>query len=295
MATDWLRRFHIETAGVRGVVVRLDATWREIASHAAYPQAVSALLGEAVAASALFAGNIKMTGSTSLQLKSQGAVPLAYAECGTDGQVRGLARWEGEIAGPIRPGALGAGALLAITIEQADSNQRYQGLVPLAGDTFADAFEHYFEQSEQLPTAIRLTVGPSRCAGMLLQQVASEGGHSMRDVTPEFERVAAMFRTLTDEELATLPPETLLRRLFPEDDVRLHGETALRFGCRCSQQRVAGMLRSLGRDEAFASFTPEGVVEVHCQFCNRRYAFDAAELEAVFAEGFAVPGPATPQ
>ncbi len=293
---DWLRRFHLEHAGVRGVVARLDHSWREIVSHAPYPAPVAALLGETLAASALFAGNIKLSGSISLQLKSRGALSLVFAECSAEGELRGLARYDGEFDDArIEPRALGSDAVLAITIEGTEANARYQGLVPLEGESFSAAFESYFAQSEQLPTAIRITVGPQSCSGMLVQQIATSGGHAGRDATPEFERVSLMFRTLTDEELASLPPETLLRRLFAEDDVRLHLELPLRFGCRCSRERVARMLRTLGRDEVFASRLHDGVVEVECQFCNRQYRFDENELEALFAPRVEVEGPRTPQ
>ena len=294
MATDWLRRFHLEEAGVRGVIARLDSSWREIVSHAPYPDPVAALLGETLAASALFAGNIKLTGSISLQLKGKGPLSLVFAECSAEGELRGLARYEGEFRDPIEPRALGSDAVLAITIEP-DSGTRYQGLVPLEGSSFAEAFEAYFAQSEQLPTAIRIAVGPQVCSGMLVQQIAGAGGHPQRDATPEFERISILFRTVKDEELATLPPETLLRRLFAEDDVRLHHELALRFGCRCSRERVARMLRTLGREEVFASRLSDGTVEVQCQFCNRQYRFEEAALEALFADRIEVEGPTTPQ
>lgn len=294
MATDWLRSFHLEDAGVRGVIARLDSSWREIVSHAPYPDPVAALLGETLAASALFAGNIKLTGSISLQLKGKGPLSLVFAECSAEGELRGLARYEGEFREPIEPRALGTDAVLAITIEPG-SGTRYQGLVPLEGRSFAEAFEAYFAQSEQLPTAIRIAVGPDACSGMLVQQIAGSGGHPRRDATPEFERISVLFRTVKDEELATLPPETLLRRLFAEDDVRLHHELALRFGCRCSRERVARMLRTLGREEVFASRLTDGTVEVQCQFCNRDYRFDEAALEALFSDRIAVAGPSTPQ
>lgn len=295
MSTDWLRRFHLEDAGVRGVIARLDSTWREIVSHAPYPDPVAALLGETLAASALFAGHIRLGGSISLQLKSRGPLSLVFAECSAEGELRGLARHEGEFAQRIEPRALGADAVLAITIERDEAGTRYQGLVPLEGDSFAQAFEAYFAKSEQLPTAIHLAVGPSVCSGMLVQQIAGAGGHPQRGASSEFERIGILFRTLKDEELATLPPEVLLRRLFAEDDVRLHRETPLRFGCRCSRERVARMLRTLGRDEVFASRLHDGVVEVQCQFCNRQYRFGEAELEALFAERIEVAGPSTPQ
>ena len=295
MSTDWLRRFHLDDTGVRGVIVRLHATWREIVSHAPSPEPVAALLGETLAASALFAGEIKMSGTISLQLKGKGPLSLVFAECTATGELRGLARHEGAFAQRIEPRALGHDAVLAITIEREDPPTRYQGLVPLEGDSFAAAFEAYFAQSEQLPTAIHLAVGPDVCCGMMVQQIAGSGGHAQRDAGGEFERIGILFRTLKDEELATLEPEVLLRRLFAEDDVRLHGALPLRFGCRCSRERVARMLRTLGREEVFASRLHDGVVEVQCQFCNRQYRFGEAHLEALFAERIEVEGPTTPQ
>ena len=295
MSSDWFRTFHLEHAGVRGVIARLDSSWREIVAHAQYPPAVAAVLGEALAASALFAGNIKLSGSISLQLKSRGPLALVFAECTSEGELRGIARHEGTFDTPVTPVALGDRAVLAITIERDEANTRYQGMVPLEGGTFAEAFEAYFAQSEQLPTAIHLAVAPDRCAGMLVQQVAGAGGHARNSATPDFARASLMFRTLTDTELSTLAPEVLLRRLFPEDDVRLQGEVPLRFGCRCSRERVARMLRTLGRDEVFASRMQDGLVEVQCQFCNRNYRFDESDLEQLFAERIEVAGPDTPQ
>src|SRR5688572_237877 len=194
MAKDWLARFHLEQAGVRGVMVRIDETWREIVSHAPYPEPVAALLGETLAASALFAGDIKLSGSISLQLKGNDALRLVFAECTARGELRGLARYEGEFERRIEPRNLGKDALLAITIEREDAAARYQGLVPLEGESFAEAFEAYFEKSEQLPTALHLAVGPNACSGMLVQQIAGAGGHSLRNATSEYERVSLLFR-----------------------------------------------------------------------------------------------------
>jgi len=295
MSSDWFRTFHLEHAGVRGVIARLDSSWREVVGKAQYPPAVAAVLGEALAASALFAGNIKLSGSISLQLKSHGPLALVFAECTSAGELRGIARHEGAFETPISPATLGADAVLAITIEREEGNTRYQGMVPLEGGTFAEAFEAYFAQSEQLPTAIHLAVSPDRCAGMLVQQVAGEGGYARNSATPDYARVSLMFRTLKDAELMMLAPEVLLRRLLPEDDVRLQAEVPLRFGCRCSRERVLRMLHTLGRDEVFASRMQNGLVEVQCQFCNHNYRFDEPDLEQLFSERIEVEGPATPQ
>lgn len=290
---DWMRRFHLEHAGVRGVIVRLGAAWREIAGRAGYPPAVRTLLGEAIAATTLFAGELKMPGTLSIQLKSSGAVPLLYAECTRDGRVRGLARWHDPVAPALSIEALGSDALLAITIEREAGNQRYQGMVPVEGSRLAQAFEGYFARSEQLPTMIQLVCAEQRCAGMLLQQVPSVGGHALRAASSEFERAGILFRTLADAELLELDAERILRRLYAEDDVRLHPPQPLAFGCRCSRERVAGMLLALGRAEAEAALGADGHVEVRCEFCNRLYRFDRVDVGQLYAAEPVVSPPPT--
>jgi molecular chaperone Hsp33 len=291
---DWMRRFHLEQAGVRGVIVQLDAVWREIAGRADYPPGVRKLLGEAIAATTLFAGELKMPGNLSIQLRSQGAVPLLYAECTRDGRVRGLARWRDPVAPTLAIDELGADAMLAITIEREAGNQRYQGLVPVEGSRLAQAFEGYFARSEQLPTLIQLVCEEQRCAGMLLQQVPTVGGQALRSATSEFERAGLLFRTLTDAELVGLDAERILRRLYAEDDVRLHPAQPLAFGCRCSRERVAGVLLALGRDEAEAARGADGQIEVRCEFCNRLYRFDPIDVGQLFAAEPVAPAPPTP-
>ena len=291
---DWMRRFHLEQAGVRGVIVRLGAVWREIAGRADYPPGVRTLLGEAIAATTLFAGELKLPGTLSIQLKSAGALPLLFAECTRDGHVRGLARWQEPVPPVLALDALGQDALLAITIEREAGNQRYQGLVPVEGSRLAQAFESYFARSEQLPTLIHLVCDAGRCAGMLLQQVPSVGGQALRAATSEFERAGLLFRTLTDAELIGLDAERLLRRLYAEDDVRLHAPQPLAFGCRCSRERVVGMLLALGPDEAHAALGEDGLVEVRCEFCNRLYRFDRVDVGQIFAAEPIAPAPPTP-
>jgi molecular chaperone Hsp33 len=292
---DWVRRFHLETAGVRGVVTRIGPAWREVLANANYPPSLAGLLGECLAATALFAGEIKMAGALSIQLRAEGPLRILFAECTPDGHLRGLARWDGEVESALSLASVGRDALLAITIERPESNQRYQGLVPLEGQTLADAFEAYFRRSEQLPTAIRLLATEELCAGMMLQQVPSGGAEALRDPAAEYERVTALFATLATDELVGLPVEALLPRLFAEDDIRLHAAQPLAFGCRCSRERVSRVLVSLGREEVEAAAAGGGSVEVRCEFCNRLYRFDAVDLAEVFATHSAVPASPTRQ
>jgi molecular chaperone Hsp33 len=289
VSEDFLQRFMLESAQVRGVLVRLEETWRQVRLRADYPAPVRALLGKTLAASALLTGNIKFEGSLSIQLKRGGPVSLVFAECSHDGRLRGLARWQNEPPADFTLTTAGAEPILAITIENSTSGQRYQGLVPVEDADLAVLFERYFARSEQLPTRIVLAMDESRCAGLMLQQLPASQGED-RDVDDDaWHRVGILLNTLTPAELTRLPAEQLLLRLFHEESARVHAAQPLAFGCRCSRERVAGMLQALGRVEAEAAVREDGTAEVTCEFCNTRYRFDRVDIEHLFSSGYGTP------
>lgn len=278
---DFLHRFQLERAGVRGAIVRLEQAWRRIDANGHYAAPLADLLGQTVAASALFTSAIKFDGRLSIHLRDSGALRLLFADCTHDGRLRGIVRWEGDP--PASAVALEPAARLAITIENAATDARYQGLVPVEGAQLSQAFEGYFERSEQLPTRIVLATGGDRCGGLMLQQVAGAGGTLVGD--PDgWNRVGHLLATLREDELLRLPPDELLLRLFHEEGVRLQPAQPLVFDCSCSRERVAGMLRSLGRAENASVLAEQGSVDVTCEFCNRRYVFDEADIDEVFAD-----------
>lgn len=295
---DVLHRFLLEKAGVRGVFVRLGASWQDIASRAAYPVALRDLLGQAVAASAMLTGNIKFEGSLSLEFKSQGALRLLFAECTDKGRLRGLARFEPDELSPSGEVDFGAlpDAALAITIGQADRG-RYQGLVDLDMPSLAAALENYFERSEQLPARILLAADGQHAVGLFLQSVPGEGGHSAADHDDDaWERVGHLTATLSASEMLATRPEELLYRLYHEETVRLYEPRPLAFGCTCSQERVEGMLRALGREEVEATLEDrDGEIEVICEFCATRYTFDRVDAERLLTQTDTPPSPSTLQ
>ncbi|MEO7433708.1 MAG: Hsp33 family molecular chaperone HslO [Dokdonella sp.] len=290
MPNDVLHRFQLENAGVRGAIVRLDDAWRRIRANGHYAGPLAGILGEAVAASALFTSTIKFEGRLSIHLRDSGALKLLFADCTHDGILRGVARWEGDA--PMMRIVPDPGACLAITIENAITDSRYQGLVAVEGDTLSDAFEGYFQRSEQLPTRIILAADDDCCAGLMLQEIAATGGESMGD-EDGWNRVGHLLATLTPQELLTLAPEETLLRLFHDERVRMHPAQALQFGCTCSRERVEDMLRALGREENESVLAEQGSVDVTCEFCNRRYVLDAADVAVVFANVPTDGGPAT--
>jgi len=282
---DILYRFLLERAQLRGVLVRLTSSWQQVRSRADYPPVVADLLAKALTASALFTGNIKFEGSLSIQLKPAGALTLLFAECGHDGRVRGLARWQADLPQDFRLGASDS-PLLAITIENAASGQRYQGIVPVDDDDLAVLFAGYFERSEQLPTRVLLACDGERCAGLMVQQLPATGAGADPDA---WNRIGHLLATATSDELLNLDAERLLLRLFHEETVRVLATQPLQFGCRCSRERVAGVLRTLGREEALAGLQDDGRAEVTCEFCNTRYHFDAIDIERIFRDPAGTP------
>jgi molecular chaperone Hsp33 len=293
---DRLHRFMFEQYPIRGHLVHLDAAWRALIEHREYPTPIRDTLGEAVAASLLLAATIKFEGVLSLQLQGDGLVHLMLAQCTSGLGVRGLARYR-EAAGTDAAGTgriadlIGAGNL-TVTLETDDGSQRYQGIVPIADGRLAESLQVYFENSEQLPTRLWLYADAHGASGMLLQKlpIAEASGASIVDlaaVDDAWRRVQLIGETLTPEELRTLADAEILHRLFNEDDVRLYEPAPVYFRCRCSRERVGGMLQSLGEAETRAVLAERGEVEVRCDFCNRAYLFDAVDVAQLFNAGVA--------
>jgi molecular chaperone Hsp33 len=290
---DCLHRFLFEHYPIRGHIVHLDASWRALLEHRDYPPAIRDTLGEAVAASVLLAATLKFDGTLSLQLQGQGPMHLMLAQCSSELGVRAVARYREAHEGRDLAALSGEGKL-TVTLENDDLSQRYQGVVPLSGERLADCLREYFEASEQLPTRLWLHATEKGASGLLLQRLSDDSvqartrGSAVELPEPDeiedaWRRVQFLGDTLRGEELQRLSDREILRRLFHEDDVRLFESTPVFFRCRCSRERVIGMLRGLGADEIRSLLAERGEVEVRCDFCNRAYRFDPVDVEQLFA------------
>jgi len=280
-SSDLLQRFLLHRAGVRGVHVRLDETWRHIREREHYPAAAQALLGEACAAAALFTGHTKVDGRLSVQMRSDGAIRTLFAECTAAGTLRGIVQLADADA-PVSPDLhdLGHGGILAITIENRGLDNepvRYQGLVPLEASRLDHAFEDYFRQSEQLPTRLLLAADGHGAAGLMLQKLPGDEGDE-----DGWNRAGLLFDTLSPDELLATGGTQLLHRLFHEESPEDLGHRALAFGCSCSRARVESMLVAIGLDEArLAAAT--GEAHIRCEFCGQAYTFAPEEIEQLFS------------
>ena len=280
---DRVAPFQIEGEAVRGRLVRLGPAVHEILSAHSYPDPVANLLGETCALAALVGSNLKFEGRLIVQAQGDGPVRYVVCDYDTAGSLRGYCRFDpDEVAalasGFQRPGArslLGQG-LFMMTVDQGPDMDRYQGVTSIEGETLALCAEQYFAQSEQTPTRIRLAVAHSdadgwRAGGALIQNIA---GDEARGSTEEaWRRTEALFETLGEEELVDplLPAADLLFRLFHEDGVRVFEPRALKAACRCSQERILGLLASFSAEERAGMVEADGRIRVSCEFCSRTY------------------------
>ncbi|MGH8296531.1 MAG: Hsp33 family molecular chaperone HslO [Steroidobacteraceae bacterium] len=294
---DEVRRFIVENRPVRGHWVRLEGAWRELRAHHDYPQPVRELLGQAVAASVLLAATLKFRGQLTLQLQGDGAVSLLVAQCTHDFRLRAVARFDeaaignsegGGGAGKVFRELAGSEGRFAVTVEAVERNMRYQGIVPLSGESLAGSLEAYFARSEQLPTRVLLAADGERGAGVLVQKLpqgAAIDESQMSEVWAQAERGIAR---LSAEDLLQCPVEELLGRGFAAQDMRLFRGAPVQFECRCSHGRVTSLLRALGPDEVRDVLREQGAVTVTCEFCHRPYRFEERDVEAIFGDE---PGP----
>jgi molecular chaperone Hsp33 len=299
--TDKLLKFTFHNAPVRGEVVRLEEAWQAMIEHHGYPAPVMRLLGEMTAAAALLASNIKFSGSLIMQIHGDGPVQLLVVECQSDLRLRATAKIRTDAT--ITPDAgmrelvnVSGQGRCAITLDPTDrlpGQQPYQGIVSLRGNSIAQAIENYMRQSEQLESRLWLAANERCCAGVLLQKLPGDGGRASGTDVDAWERTTTLAATLTTHELLSVAPDTVTRRLFWQEQLDHYRPVVPRFECRCSRDRIGRMLLSLGRAEVDSIIAEMGSVEVTCDFCNARQAFDAIDVTQLFRTGSANDAAAT--
>ncbi len=305
-----LHKFIFEGLPVRGMLVRLTDSWREVlqrraASNDSFTEPVRVLLGEMAAAGVLMQSSIKFDGALVLQVYGDGPVKLAVVEVQSDLAFRVTAKVVGEVVPHAQVEAMlnvhGQGRC-AITLDpktKFPGQTPYQGVVSLHGDQreplqkISEVLEHYMLQSEQLDTCLILAANDDTAAGLLIQRVPVEGAGNLGQrnedeigLNEDYKRLAMLAATLTRDELLTLDADTLLRRLFWEENLKRFppqtGEHGPRFACSCSRERVGRMLISLGRPEVDDIVVEQGRAEIGCDFCGIKYHFDAVDVGELF-------------
>jgi molecular chaperone Hsp33 len=295
-SADFVLPFELPELGLRGRFIRLDSVSSRALSAHPLPEPAQRVLAEALVLAALLGSALKFEGRLSVQLKGNGPLDLLvtdyFAGATPGGGLRGYARLDEQnfAAGgqPAKFAKLAGSGALAITIEPKKGAQTYQGLVPLSPDGLSASAETYFFQSEQLPTALRLSAGPTyrsgegrgwRAGALMVQAVP---GHvADRDkTTDDWERISLFLKTLEDVELldTAISAESVLWRLFHEDEVRVHPSQTLRFECSCQAENIRSVLGAYPVDELKDLPDPDGVIRTRCEFCATVYEFPLASF-----------------
>ncbi|MDX1456276.1 MAG: Hsp33 family molecular chaperone HslO [Marinobacter sp.] len=274
---DQFQRFIFEHSQIRGAWVQLADSYSDIASQAPYPLSVRQMLGESLVASVLMSSTLKFEGTLSLQAQGEGPLRTLMAECSHDRHIRGLARFDAPAAAESGLNALLGQGRMAITITP-NKGQRYQGVVPREHDALAECLEDYFQRSEQIDTRLFLFADEQRSAGLLLQRLPG----STETDNDLWERVSQLAATVTEEELLTLDSETILHRLFHEEEVRVFDSEPVAFRCSCSRERTLGALESIGKEECYSILEEQGSIDMDCQFCHAHYQFNRNDIDHLF-------------
>jgi molecular chaperone Hsp33 len=302
---DRILPFQVEGLDVRGRVVRLGPSIDTVLARHDYPAPVSKVLGEAVALTVLLGSSLKLDGRFQLQTRSDGPIDMLVVDFEAPDRVRAYARFDKErlkAANGAPTGELLGKGHLAMTIDPGAEMSRYQGVVPLEGGGLEDAAHEYFKQSEQIPTRVRLAVAEAFGsgehlwrAGGILVQFLPEAGSSVRDLpggdVPDgvelpaddedaWTEAKSLVETVEDHELIdpTIPSEELLYRLFHERGVRVFQQQEVRHSCRCSDERILGMLKSFTDEEKRSMIDDDGQINVTCEFCSTKYVVSPGEI-----------------
>ncbi|KQW96933.1 Hsp33 chaperonin [Massilia sp. Root418] len=294
---DTLQKFIFDNASVRGELVDISATWREVQARHDYPVPVKRLLGEMVAAAALLSANLKFNGSIIMQIHGDGPVRLLVVECDADLRLRATAKLTPDAAIDDDAGVMqllnahGKGRFI-ITLDPADKvpgQQPYQGIVPLDGDDVATVIENYMQRSEQLDTKLWLAADDNVARGLLLQKLPHHGGKaetaqlSQEEALETWNRAVILGSTLKQEEILSTTIDVLMQRLFWEETIRVFDPVHPSFHCSCTREKVGNMLKMLGQEEVEGVLDEQGTVAINCDFCGQHYEYDKVDCAQLFA------------
>ncbi|HHQ4451811.1 TPA: Hsp33 family molecular chaperone HslO [Aeromonas veronii] len=278
---DLLYRYLFEEYEVRGELVQLDHTYRHVVEAQNYPVQVQKLLGELLVATSLLTATLKFEGSITVQLQGDGPVRLAVINGDNNQQLRGVARYEGELPSDGKLQSLIGNGQLIITITP-EQGERYQGIIALDADTLAGCLEHYFARSEQLATKLWIRTGyhegAPRAAGIMLQELPAQS----EDHSNDFDHLTQLTSTIKDEELFGLQAEEILYRLYHQDKVRVFDPQAVEFRCTCSRERCEGALLQIEKEEVMEMVQELGKIDMHCDYCGAQYQFNGIDVETLF-------------
>lgn len=273
---DQLNRYLFDNVHVRGELVQISETYQEIIKNHDYPTQVNHLLGQMLAATSMMTALLKFEGDIAVQIQGDGPISAIVVNGNDQQELRGVANITGDVTTDKLTDLFHKGYIvITITPKQ---GERYQGIVALDKDTLAECLEAYFEQSEQLKTHFWLRVNDDNAAGMMIQALPEES-----DADDDgYDNLRQLSATIKDEELFELEANTILNRLYHQEEVRIFDPQSLSFKCTCSRERSSSAIRSIGREEAESIISEQSLIKMHCDYCNTEYVFDSENVAQLF-------------
>ncbi|ERK11654.1 MAG: Hsp33 family molecular chaperone HslO [Pantoea sp.] len=272
---DQLHRYLFENVAVRGELVNVSQTWRDIVENHDYAEPVKNLMGELLVATSLLTATLKFEGDITVQLQGDGPLSLAVINGNNRQELRGVARVKEEIAPGSSLKQMVGNGYLVITISP-EKGERYQGVVGLEADTLSGCLEDYFMRSEQLPTRLFIRTNEKGAAGILLQVLPAQEPH-----LDDFNHLATLTETVKSEELIEMSATDVLWRLYHQEEATVFDPTTVSFKCTCSRERCGEVLKTLPIEEVDEILEEDGEIDMHCDYCGAHYVYDAVDIAAI--------------
>ncbi len=277
--TDTLQRFIFENTSVRGEVIRLDQTLKNILKQHQLSAEIACLMAETLLATALLSATLKYDGELTVQFQGTGPLKMLVAKCDNQYRMRGTVKYDPEELADAIQADFESGQLV-ITIKNHQKNKQYQSIVAVNHQSIGEALENYFQQSEQLETRFWLAYQPEtkEAVGFLLQKLPA----ATEDAELEWTHIQTLANTLTRGELLNWPTEILLKNLFHEETIQLFEPNSVSFYCPCDAQKMLNAIYVMGETEALDILKSNRFIEVTCEYCNNQFDFNADEIKRLF-------------
>lgn len=275
---DTLQRFIFNDLPIRGQLIHLDNALQQALHYHEYAEPLKKTLMQAMTMAPLLAGSLKIPTKVNIQIQNRDQSKLLLAQCNHQLQLRGMARFDDEQV-PAAPLDLFDPGFMMIILDPEQGGERYEAVVELVNHNLIDSLHAYFKKSEQIKTWIKLSYGEQGCSALLLQALPDEENEVV------WEHVITLAQTLKDQELLTLDNETILTRLFHDDEIKLFEQELVQFKCQCSIERMKKMLLSIGCDEVIATAGDKKIFDITCDFCGKVFTMDRVDIEELFKTG----------
>lgn len=277
---DHLQRFIFDQAPIRGEIIHLEDSFKAIIEQHDYPKPIRKLLGEALCVAGLLSAIIKFNGRLTVQFRGKGRLKLLLAQCDNQFNMRGLAKWDGNLSYDDLMESFKDGVLV-IMLDSGLKSQ-YQGIVSWRGNSLVESIEGYFKDSEQLATKIWLSVNETEAAGFLLQVIPNDEKPNDEPSEETWKRIIQLTERNFPADILEVDHESLLNKLYPQDDIRLFPSVFINFKCTCNRKRGEDAIMLLGKQEAEEELNNKQTIIVTCDFCNEEYVYDRSDVANIF-------------